>query len=959
MKKILKIFIISILFCSLIVTICFANIDSNTVDTNKIDENSNENVINENYISNEIQNTLLNATDIHNQNVTNSTTNKVEDSKILNENNSSSYVAKIDGVWRMVINGKVDYNYTGIGTNENGTWVLENGKVTFNYTGTFIEGQNAYIAEESKVYATVTTSTTSVIKINGVWRMVIKGKVDYNYTGIGTNDLGTWLIENGKVTFKYTGIYKNSEGTYLLEASKLKTDTTTVMKIDGIWRIIIKGVVNYNYTGISTNENGTWVLENGKVTFNYTGTFIEGQNAYIAEESKVYATVTTSTTSVIKINGVWRMVIKGKVDYNYTGMGTNDLGIWLIENGKVTFKYTGNYTSSDGKIYVIENSKLRTDLTEVVKIDNVWRMVVKGIVDPNYTGIGTNHNGTWYVENGVVNFDYVGTYFEGDKAYLIEGGYVKAIAKSNGESLVKIDATWRAVVNGYIKYDYEGILTNDNGTWYVKNGVVDFSYTGTYKDSKGITYVIENNKVMTQYTKVMKIDGIWRMVQKGIVNYTYDGFGSNENGTWILEDGKVTFNYTGTYTEGTTAYIIEGSKVYATVTTSTTEVIKINNVWRMVINGYVDYNYNGVGSNSNGMWVVRNGVVDFNFTQNSYQYNGSTYNVKNGEVREVLISAGHPGMMCIDSPVNGTKRGVGVIKVYGWALSEESGDVVKIFVDGKYYATASRENRDDVFDVYKNQYGGKTLNPQPGYTYTLNVSRLGQGSHYIRVVNYSKDEKTIIQSREVLIYVTSIGKTSGIDVSHYNGNINWQAVRDSGVDFAILKIGEYRESTGTIIKDSNFDSYYSACKSLGIAVGGYFYSYAFNPTEASHEASACLAIINGKSFEMPIFLDVEDKILKNAVANGRTNKDELTNASITFCNIMNNNGHKSGVYASRNFFYEYLDTPRLEQYSIWLAHYTSQTDYTGKYDLWQYTSSGLIPGITGNVDLDWCFTRYY
>ena len=959
MKKILKIFIISILFCSLIVTICFANIDSNTVDTNKIDENSNENVINENYISNEIQNTLLNATDIHNQNVTNSTTNKVEDSKILNENNSSSYVAKIDGVWRMVINGKVDYNYTGIGTNENGTWVLENGKVTFNYTGTFIEGQNAYIAEESKVYAIVTTSTTSVIKINGVWRMVIKGKVDYNYTGMGTNDLGTWLIENGKVTFKYTGIYKNSEGTYLLESSKLKTDTTTVMKIDGVWRMVINGKVDYNYTGIGTNENGTWVLENGKVTFNYTGTFIEGQNAYIAEESKVYAIVTTSTTSVIKINGVWRMVINGKVDYNYTGMGTNDLGTWLIENGKVTFKYTGNYTSSEGKIYIIENSKVRTDLTEVVKIDNVWRMVVKGIVDSNYTGIGTNHNGTWYVENGVVNFDYTGTYFEGDKAYLIEGGYVKAIAKKDGESLVKIDTTWRAVVNGYVEYDYEGIIKNEFGTWYVKNGVVDFSYTGTYKDSKGITYVIEKNKIMTQYTKVMKIDGIWRMVQKGIVNYTYDGFGSNENGTWILEDGKVTFNYTGTYTEGTTAYIIEGSKVYATVTTSTTEVIKINNVWRMVINGYVDYNYNGVGSNSNGMWVVRNGVVDFNFTQNSYQYNGSTYNVKNGEVREVLISAGHPGMMCIDSPVNGTKRGVGVIKVYGWALSEESGDIVKIFVDGKYYATASRENRDDVFDVYKNQYGGKTLNPQPGYTYTLNVSRLGQGSHYIRVVNYSKDEKTIIQSREVLIYVTSIGKTSGIDVSHYNGSINWQAVRDSGVDFAILKIGEYRESTGTIIKDSNFDSYYSACKSLGIAVGGYFYSYAFNPTEASHEASACLAIINGKSFEMPIFLDVEDKILKNAVANGRTNKDELTNASITFCNIMNNNGHKSGVYASRNFFYEYLDTPRLEQYSIWLAHYTSQTDYTGKYDLWQYTSSGLIPGITGNVDLDWCFTRYY
>ena len=74
---------------------------------------------------------------------------------------------------------------------------------------------------------------------------------------------------------------------------------------------------------------------------------------------------------------------------------------------------------------------------------------------------------------------------------------------------------------------------------------------------------------------------------------------------------------------------------------------------------------------------------------------------------------------------------------------------------------------------------------------------------------------------------------------------------------------------------------------------------------------------------------------------------------------MNSSGYRGGVYASKNFFIDYLNVSVLERYDIWLAHYTEATDYTGKFDIWQYTSSGSIPGINGNVDLDWCFTRYF
>lgn len=318
--------------------------------------------------------------------------------------------------------------------------------------------------------------------------------------------------------------------------------------------------------------------------------------------------------------------------------------------------------------------------------------------------------------------------------------------------------------------------------------------------------------------------------------------------------------------------------------------------------------------------------------------------------------------MWVDEPIENNKYLEGTLKVSGWILSDETDDIVKIYLDDKYIGVASRKVRTDVFEVYSNnEYGGINKNPEPGFFYEINTKGLSNGNHTVKIVNYSSDEKTIIQSREIQFSITNLTKTWGIDVSQYQGNIDWNSVKNSGVEFAILRIGYYLESKGQVVQDPYFETYYNECKRLGIAVGGYFYSYAFNSSEASREASACLSIIRGKHFEMPIFLDVEDNILKNAVANGKTNVTELTNASITFCETMNNSGFRGGVYASKNFFNQYLNSSVLEKYNIWLAQWTTaaKPDYTGRFDVWQYTNSGAIPGINGNVDCDWCFTRYY
>ena len=379
----------------------------------------------------------------------------------------------------------------------------------------------------------------------------------------------------------------------------------------------------------------------------------------------------------------------------------------------------------------------------------------------------------------------------------------------------------------------------------------------------------------------------------------------------------------------------------------------------MIINGKIDYNYTGIGTNEYGTWYFENGEINFKYIGKFTDSDNSIYNVVNGEVRELIYNADYPGTMWIDQPIEGRKYQGDFLEISGWALSESKEDIIKIYLDDKFVSAASRESRPDVFDKYPNEFGGESLNPFPGYYYKLNILGLPNGIHTIKIVNLTSDGKTVIQSREVSFKIVRLEKTWGIDVSQYQGNIDWNAVKNSDIDFAILRIGYYLESQNRLVVDPYFERNYNECKRLGIAIGGYFYSYAFNSTEASHEANACLSAINGKKFEMPIFLDMEDNILKNGVSNGQTNKNELTNAGITFCDIMERAGYRSGVYASKNFFKDYLNVSVLEKYNIWLAHYTDQTDYEGKYDIWQYTNMGSLLGINGAVDFNWCFTRYY
>ena len=184
----------------------------------------------------------------------------------------------------------------------------------------------------------------------------------------------------------------------------------------------------------------------------------------------------------------------------------------------------------------------------------------------------------------------------------------------------------------------------------------------------------------------------------------------------------------------------------------------------------------------------------------------------------------------------------------------------------------------------------------------------------------------------------------GIDVSKYQGDINFKKVKDAGIEFVIIRIGygQYESQ-----KDPKFERNYEGFKDVNIPVGVYLYSYAKSTSDSKKEAEVVLKWLNGRKLNLPVYYDIEDKSQINL------GKNILTNMCEVFCDTIEKNGYSSGIYTNKYFFTTYLDYKKLEEkYTIWVAQYNDTNTYRGKYDMWQYTSSGKVNGISGNVDMD-------
>ena len=181
----------------------------------------------------------------------------------------------------------------------------------------------------------------------------------------------------------------------------------------------------------------------------------------------------------------------------------------------------------------------------------------------------------------------------------------------------------------------------------------------------------------------------------------------------------------------------------------------------------------------------------------------------------------------------------------------------------------------------------------------------------------------------------------GIDVSKYQGLINWEQVK-SQIDFAILRIGLGKFD---FQKDSSFEINYNKCINLGIPVGVYHYSYALNVEDAEKEAECVIMWLENRKLDLPVYIDVEDSSMKNL------GKSNLTKIIKAFCTKIEKAGYWAGVYANKYWLEKILDYKYLEElYTIWVAQYNMENTYIGRYDMWQKSSTGQIKGINGNVD---------
>lgn len=190
----------------------------------------------------------------------------------------------------------------------------------------------------------------------------------------------------------------------------------------------------------------------------------------------------------------------------------------------------------------------------------------------------------------------------------------------------------------------------------------------------------------------------------------------------------------------------------------------------------------------------------------------------------------------------------------------------------------------------------------------------------------------------------------GIDVSRWQGNINWAKVKAAGIKFAILKAGGSDDGFYT---DSKWEANYKGVKASGIAVGAYYFAGPKCVTAAAGKADAkrFIKLLKGKKLEYPVYFDCE--------AQPVSKRSGTTKAALAFCQELEKAGYYAGIYASTySGFESRLDDSKLKSIAHWVAQYASKCTYSRAYGIWQYSSVGRVPGIIGNVDMNYSYIDY-
>ena len=272
-------------------------------------------------------------------------------------------------------------------------------------------------------------------------------------------------------------------------------------------------------------------------------------------------------------------------------------------------------------------------------------------------------------------------------------------------------------------------------------------------------------------------------------------------------------------------------------------------------------------------------------------------------------------------------------------LKDKSGRLLYKDSECKKPATVADYNANGTYYTEPVYTGWQTIDGKV-YYYNSNHQRV-TGSQVISGISYTFGSDGALQQGS--------GK-NGIDVSSHQGNIDWASVKAAGINFAIIRVGYRGSQTGALVEDSCFKKNIQGATANGINVGVYFFTQATTEAEAVEEASMALTLCSGYNLSYPIFVDTENGS-GAARANG-LDKGTRTACVAAFCKTIANGGRKAGVYASKSWYNNKIDASAFSNYFIWVAQYNTTCNYKGKYNMWQYSSKGSVPGIKGNVDVN-------
>lgn len=487
---------------------------------------------------------------------------------------------------------------------------------------------------------------------------------------------------------------------------------------------------------------------------------------------------------------------------------------------------------------------------------------------------------------------------------------------------------------------YDGYKASNGTTFTIQNGAKEYNIMWVATAADKATYKVTHN--------FFQVDGKTKAEESKSEDITVDATAteiqasSYEAQGYKLAEGSTKIKVAA----GTTAYTLNWVKA-ATVASASVTVPQTAALYNSTIN-----NANAIGLTAT---LTDAGNIITNITWASS--NEKVVKVSNGAKTGCTLTAVGKGSATVTGTITylskpgdtkttaSDKKITCTVTVNDFTgntttqLKDKSGRLLYKDSECKKPATVADYNANGTYYTEPVYTGWQTIDGKV-YYYTSNHQRV-TGSQVISGISYNFGSDGALQQGS--------GK-NGIDVSSHQGNIDWASVKAAGINFAIIRVGYRGSQTGALVEDSCFKKNIQGATANGINVGVYFFTQATTEAEAVEEASMALTLCSGYNLSYPIFVDTENGS-GAARANG-LDKGTRTACVAAFCKTIANGGRKAGVYASKSWYNNKIDASAFSNYFIWVAQYNTTCNYKGKYNMWQYSSKGSVPGIKGNVDVN-------